>query len=164
MEILSRFINNESGEGFVWILILLFLSAVVLGVGLELYRDYSLKESITTELNRAGNMSISFSMQDDYRNERIAKIDSDIAQFEFLGYLTDKLLFTGSYPHYYFSKDGFEYEIIFSSLSVTEEPPLIICSAMLLVKPIFNIFVPDSFYVELPISVRTKNVRIGEFS
>jgi hypothetical protein len=155
---------DESGMSFVWILVIIFLGVVVISLGLEVYRDFSLQESLTTSLNRACNISVSVSMLDEYRSEKIAKIDAERARLEFLGCINYDLDMPGSYPIFRLTNDDLEYEIVFTNLYITEEPPEVKGSAVLKVKPyVFGNWLFPGFFVEMPLSFKSKNVRIEGF-
>lgn len=154
---------NERGTAFISLIPILLLISVILCLLLEVYRDFTVRDNITINLNRAGNIAVDLAMLDTFRKDRISRIDSDKARLEFLGYLKSEMKVSGSYPNYSYSSANLQYKLNIHQLTITEQPPKITCEATIIMSPIFLSEWLQGIQVEFNVKSITHNVRIEGF-
>ena len=159
-----EFVKDDRGAAsYVWLLIILIIAIVILSFSLEIYQAFTVKDKITVLFERAGNMAVSFSMRDEYRMEKMQRIDTYKARTMFLEYIEDGLGLTGNYPSYVYDNGSLKYDLVFSELRITEEPPLIESVAEVAMRPATSArWIPESIKISLPIKSRSRNVRVAD--
>ncbi|WP_313559183.1 hypothetical protein, partial [Ruminiclostridium cellobioparum] len=86
-----KLISNNKGTSAVGVILACIIIVFGTVLILEVFRYYSVKDSMDKELSRAVNIAIDIAMDDNKRKIHVSSIDEDIAAQEFYSYLIDEL-------------------------------------------------------------------------
>ena len=152
-------LKEEKGSPVFIFIILLVLMLSVFFCLIETYRIIELHDMVVTEMERAGNIAVEYSMIDEARGYHLSKIDEAAARDEFNKYFTERLELNSSFEKYV---DGQRYfKVQFDSFSIDPEAPEMTMKGTLyidlqLVKNYLTI------PIELPFDVITRNVNMED--
>lgn len=149
--------NNRGTSGIVVILgcFLIGLATIML---LEIYRYYTVKDSIDKELSRAVNIAIDMSMDDEKRKLHMSSLKTDDAIQEFYSYLQDEL---GLDEELKYNADNLKYQLVLNNVKVQSDPPEFEVQGTVFLKPEYiSDLVP--YQIEIPVKAKARNQRMDE--
>lgn len=134
------------------VVVIMMLFAVVLEVQSIRAQYYG----IETNMQRAVNSAVEYSMKDNYRSDRILILDQSEASYMVKQYLTSDLGLDASGVHTVDGKQQYKVEI--DKIDVTASPPSITIEGYYYVNTIFKIYVPAGV-VAVPFKITSENFR-----
>jgi len=148
---------KERGGASLFIFTMIFSIVITVSlVVMEYFRVAELYETITIEMERAGNISVEYSMIDDARGYHLSKVDTKEVQEQFAIYFKERLGLTDDYIKK--DEDGnLIYRIAFHHLDFDGETPKISMSGNIDINLVLvsnYVSVP----VEIPFDVTTRNM------
>ena len=159
IEILNRKIREQTGSTFfVTVGLLVIIITMYLAVT-EYFRVINLYDSVTTEMERASNMAVEYSMIDEARGYHISVIDSDEAEKQFNTYFITRLEMTNAFEKI---KDGKTcYKINFDTFEIDPDIPRMKMQGTVSI----NVELVGNYIstpINLPFDVKTRNVNMED--
>lgn len=153
----GKFTHNNKGAAGVLVLFFVLFFIIAFGAVMQWMQVNTVKENIDRELSRAVNISIDLSMMDNYRYDRISRIDSDVAKDVFYLYLFEELGLDSDMNRYI---DGrLQYHLEFETINIIESPPQFTVEGRVLIDPIYFKDLLDT-KIEIPVKAKAKNQRL----
>ena len=149
--------NNKgtSGVGVILVCLIIGLASVMI---IEIFRYYTIKDSIDKELSRAVNMAIDTSMDDEKRKLHISSIDTDIAVQEFYTYLQNELKLDDELKY---NDSNLKYQLHLNNINIQADPPKFEVEGTVILKPdLFSDLIP--YDIEIPVKAKARNQRMDE--
>lgn len=150
--------DKRGSTFFIFIMLIMVLLVVMLCV-MEYFRVMELHDTVTTEMERAANMALEYSMIDEARSYHISQVDVDITKEQFDMYFTERLELNDQLEKYV---DGQrQYQVKFNSLEIHAEIPQITMQGSISIDlQLINKYMPEP--VELPFDIKTRNVNMED--
>lgn len=156
---MKRLLNDRRGSAAPGMIIFLFAFILLLGASMEYNRIHTIRNHVEKELSRAANLSVESAMLDEYRKDGLSRIDAGDAQVAFADYLHVNMHLNASNALVVDAKT--EYRLVFSSITITEEPPRMIIEGTVLIPPsVFNDSLEDGFEFIIPFRIASRNQRL----
>ena len=138
-------------------ILFLFVFTLVVFISVEVGRIYNLKNIIDIEMQRAVNTSTMLAVDDDYRRDKIAFIDTDNVRMEFQNYLTDCMELSSNNQKVVDGK--VQYTVVITSMNAVSTPPAFEVEGELHASSLFlSNF--TSTQIRIPFRAKAKTVRI----
>ena len=153
-----KLISNNKGTSAVGVILACIIIVFGTVLILEVFRYYSVKDSMDKELSRAVNIAIDIAMDDNKRKIHVSSIDEDIAAQEFYSYLIDELKLDDELIY----DDGkLKYQLRLDNVNIQSDPPKFEVEGMIILRPeFFTDFIP--FNIEIPVKAKARNQRMDE--
>lgn len=156
-----RFIKDERGAssiGFLFLFVAVFL--ILSGMAVEYARAATIKRSVEDGLSKALNDAVQMAMIDDYRQEHISRIDSDVADAEAAAYMSS-VLGLESPAYTALQSDGnVLYRLEDVTVTTTVEPPHMSMTCTLVVPMSMFSSITGGLDLRLDLRVDSRNQRL----
>ena len=153
----KRIMNNQKGDAFVFILILVFFILTLAAILIEYFRMESLYQQVEYVLQRGVNDSVEYAMLDEYRRDGYSRMDSALAEETLYEYLHKSMGLNSELDKY--TNGQWVYELEIESLEATDDPPRLTLKGILKTRSIFGFLIGE---VRLPFTISSVNNRITE--
>lgn len=148
-----------SGIGFI---VFVFIFAIIATLSIEYYRIFTIKESVSTEISRALNISVDTAMQDVDWIQHNSVMNTSIAEAEFKKYLEDSMELNQYYERYD-SNGDFMYQIIIDSQQIEESPARYSIKGKIRLQPaMIRKFFADGYKFDIAFSQTSRNTRYDD--
>lgn len=151
----KRIMNNQKGDAFVFILILVFFILTLAAILIEYFRMESLYQQVEYVLQRGVNDSVEYAMLDEYRRDGYSRMDSALAEETLYEYLHESMELNPEMDKY--ANGQWVYELEIESLEATDDPPRLTLKGTLKTRSIFGFLTGE---VRLPFTISSVNNRI----
>ena len=155
MHCIKRTLQDRKGDAFVFILILIFFILTFSAILIEYSRMESLYQKVEYVIQRAVNSAVEYAMQDEYRRDGYARMDTEIAEKKLYEYLHESMELDSGLNKYADGQWVYELEIV--SINTAESPPRLMLNGALKTRSIFNFLTGE---VRLPFSISSVNTQI----
>ncbi|MEG6521366.1 hypothetical protein [Desulfotomaculum sp. 1211_IL3151] len=153
----TRILQSRRGDTFIFIIILVFFILTLAAVLIEYFRIESLYQQVEYVLQRGVNSAVEYAMQDEYRRDGHALLDTEIAEERLYEYLHESMALDSGLNKY--SNGEWVYELEIEDIHATESPPRLTLDGTLRTHSIFSFLTGE---VRLPFSISSVNIRITE--
>jgi len=147
--------NNQKGDAFVFILILVFFILTLAAILIEYFRMESLYQQVEYVLQRGVNDSVEYAMLDEYRRDGYSRMDNALAEETLYEYLHESMELNPEMDKY--ANGQWVYELEIESLEATDDPPRLTLKGTLKTRSIFGFLTGE---VRLPFTISSVNNRI----
>jgi hypothetical protein len=131
--------------------------AVILAAALllfELYRAYTIRQSVEVELSRAVNTAVDLAMSDLHRQDHLSELNAGEAYAYFYQYLHENMALSGDLRAYD-ARGGELYALRIDALDIERSPPNIRVRALIALKPAF---LGGTLFGEFTLPVRGRSI------
>ncbi len=159
MKMIFSILKNEKGTSGVGVILACFVIGLVMVMTLEIFRYYTIKDSMDKELSRAVNIAIDMSMDDEKRKLHISSIDIDKAIQSFYSYLRDELKLDDELKY---DDNKLKYQLHLSNINVESdpEPKFEVDGVVILKVGALSGIIP--YDIEIPVKAKARNQRMDE--
>lgn len=155
---IKRFLNDEKGDVLVSSLIVLFIVFMMAFFALYGSHLYDMHEQISEEVERSLNLAIKEAMQDGRRLDAESYIDSNDTKEFFYDSLKKDMGLNESFK---MIKDGkVIYSLKINNIEIEEEEARAKAKGIATYEANFGFFKKD---IDIPINVKSKNMRLKEY-
>lgn len=159
-----RYIHQKTREKQGTSIVLLFIAIVlmlylVFIVALEYYNVTNTYEAIVIELERAGNIAVEYTMNDEARGYHISYIDEADTKKLFNQYFSERLNLNSNLEKYIDNQRI--YKVAFDKFDIDSELAQISMEGTIIIELILLKNYTD-YEVKLPFSVKTRNINSHE--
>jgi hypothetical protein len=118
---MNRLLKDQRGSVGINIIIIMLLVVFLGTIVLEFQRVMSVRDTLEYECQRAVNTALEYAMRDEYRQDGINILDSELAEEQFHTYFSGFMGLSGSEGDYTCYQDGkLAYTLTVDSLAITE--------------------------------------------
>lgn len=149
---------RETKGASIYIIILALAMLIVTSLGvMEYFRVSGIYDTVTSELERASNIAVEYSMIDEARSYHISQIDPDLTAQQFALYFRNRLGLTEGYQKN--DENGsMIYKVVFDNLDIDAETPQILMRGdIYITMRLVGDYITG---VSLPFKIKTRNVNM----
>ena len=157
MKKMKDIIKSNKGDTFIFIIILVFFIITLAAILIEYFRMESLYQQVEYVLQRGVNTAVEYAMEDEYRKDGEALLNTEAAEERLYQYLYDSMELDSGLNAYAGTQWNYQLEI--KRIYAKESPPRVTLEGEIKTRSIFSFLVGD---VRLTFSISSVNTQVTE--